>query len=71
MRAASAKSVDSSVLKPLDVTIDMAVDVFDAGHGSGGIRRAPRMSGVSCCKDINRRKGDSSEGTGKLQTGET
>jgi hypothetical protein len=55
--------------KPKDVTIDMALCVLDAGHGTGGIRRGPRISNAFLCRAMNFRRGDSCKVVGKLKMG--
>lgn len=49
--------------------IDIALEVLEAGHGRGGIRRIPRISRAFVWRAINFRKGDSSGEAGKLKTG--
>lgn len=51
--------------------IDIALEVLEAGHGNGGIRRVPRMRRASSWRAMNFRKGDSLGGAGKLKAGGT
>ena len=51
--------------------IDIALEVLEAGHGNGGIRRVPRISRAFSWRAMNFCKGDSLGEAGELKAGGT